>query len=507
MTARVSGTRSARATSTRVKVWLTLQAASLCLDIEPDDVCFVFFSSTLLSVLCFCFSRYFVLPGVKQATFSGAQLRAGAAAYGLMTAGLFGPANWTAVKARAKARIANKAAGHPDGDGSPYDWEPFFERFGDMLPEDAVTATMIAFGELMHYVHGYNEAGARSSRAERTAAVRQQTRNFVLGMLEPLFGRKSTPKLHEVLCHACDEVMLRDDLCMADTSFNEQKHKEEKAGYKLTNRQVQTAGRQQLKVTQARLILQAEKDELAANATGGHDRDGDDSETDESDDNDEPAALSDSRSVRLGATGGALIALRVITSRPGMSKAASVLGLPADGFITVLSSTRFTATYEWGALPSPELVRSAESYHNAAWHDDVMYRPADGGDVRYGRVRLVAARGSACHATGVVLVQRMKLAVPLTGSPFAAAGYKRLRWAFDDDAAEWPTLEAVPIDRLLRICQIVPDVELLDGSRRLSGQRAVATDGVRDRFFLLNKLFKSTTPAQQRAIRLLNSAS
>lgn len=62
-------------------------------------------------------------------------------------------------------------------------------------------------------------------------------------------------------------------------------------------------------------------------------------------------------------------------------------------------------------------------------------------------------------------------------------------------------MEAVTVDRLLRIVHVVPDVELLDGSRRAADQRADVSDALRDQFFLVNKLFKSTTPAQQQSLR------
>lgn len=437
-----------------------------------------------------------MLPGVKQATFSGAQLRAGASAYGLMTAGLFGPANWPAVKEQALVRKRQGTA--HTGDVPPYDWGPYITRFWDKLPEDAVSATMIAVGELMHSLHGYNESRDRPSRAERARSLAQQARAFVLGMLEPLFGTKHTPKLHGVLCHIGDEVQLRDDLSMADTSLNEQKHKEEKAAYKLTNRQSQIFARQQLKVTQSRLILQAEKDRLSKDAGAKQGMDADKSGIHEHDGDDVPAAL---KAVGVGETGGEPMALEELCGRPGLSRAASVLGLPAYAVVSILSFTHFTATYAWGALPGLEVVRSSELYHNAAWHDDVMYKTADGHEVMYGRIRCLLARGSAGKREAVAVLQHMKLAKSLSGSPSSAAGYKRLCWAFATEDAEWPIVEAVTVDRLLRIVHVLPDVELLDGSRRAVDRRAAVSDALRDQFFLVKKLFKSTTPAQQQSLR------
>jgi len=72
---------------------------------------------------------------------------------------------------------------------------------------------------------------------------------LLLGKVLPLFGHKSTSKLHAVLFHAAAELRLRKSLTVADTSLNEQKHKEEKAAYRRTNRQVRAAGRQLLTVS------------------------------------------------------------------------------------------------------------------------------------------------------------------------------------------------------------------------------------------------------------------
>lgn len=130
-----------------------------------------------------------------------------------------------------------------------------------------------------------------------------------------------------------------------------------------------------------------------------------------------------------------------------------------------------------------------------------MYKTADGHEVMYGRIRCLLARGSAGKREVVAVLQHIKLAKSLSGSPFSAAGYKRLCWAFATEDAEWPIVEAVTVDRLLRIVHVVPDVELLDGSRRAADQRADVSDALRDQFFLVNKLFKSTTPAQQQSLR------
>eukprot|EP00170_Pyropia_yezoensis_P005759 contig_23433_g5777 len=171
----------------------------------------------------------------------------------------------------------------------------------------------------------------------------------------------------------------------------------------------------------------------------------------------------------------------------------------------MLTATHFTATYEWQALRFGELMRSAEDYYNAPWLDCVLYRGAAGGEALYGQVRLIISGGASGILGPCAVVQRLRRADPLPDSPFAASGYQRLQWAFDDDAAEWPSLEAVPVENVLRVVHVVPDVELfaLLGEPVLPVvQAGTVRAGIRDAFFLDNKLFKSTTPAQQRAQRL-----
>lgn len=36
----------------------------------------------------------------------------------------------------------------------PYDWVPFFARFGDTTPQDAITSTILDFGQLINDLHG-----------------------------------------------------------------------------------------------------------------------------------------------------------------------------------------------------------------------------------------------------------------------------------------------------------------------------------------------------------------
>lgn len=134
-------------------------------------------------------------------------------------------------------------------------------RFGDMLPQDAITLTMAAFGMLMNDFHGYNLPCTPPTRAERMARTfrfQQEVSHCMLGMIEPLFGAKRSSTLHELLCHSSEEIQLRNDFSMADTSPNDQLHKDENAACKCRIHHAATVGRQLLTVAQERDILREE---------------------------------------------------------------------------------------------------------------------------------------------------------------------------------------------------------------------------------------------------------
>lgn len=111
-----------------------------------------------------------------------------------------------------------------------------------MAPPDAMTSVMADFGRLVDDFHSYNQPDPLPSRADSAARVREQVNDFVLGIVRRLFGSKWSSKLHEVLCHAAEEIELREDISMVDTSPNEQNHKQEKAASRRTYRHTGSAG-------------------------------------------------------------------------------------------------------------------------------------------------------------------------------------------------------------------------------------------------------------------------
>lgn len=410
----------------------------------------------------------------------------------MMLDGLFRPTDWKTIKATARARIARKnvalgfssalsqhhASSAPPEDDSTgdnaaaYDWEPFFMRFGDMLPKDAITLTMAACGRLMNDFHGYNLPCTPPTRAERmarTLRTQKQVFDCMLGMIEPLFGAKRSSKLHEFLFHAAEEIQLRNDFSMADTVPNEQLHEDEKAAYKCSNCHAATLGRQLLTDAQVRAILREEDDKVlkaqevdldgcdfGEEASAELQPEEADAASPLEEDPSAPVLLSEA-----GVSGGVRVSEDVLNQLLGLGSVARLLDMPAYAEVSFMSEIHFTSEFVWGALPSAELLRSSDSYYGSALHDCVPYSCTSRDSIRFGQVRAIVVGGFHSSADQCAVVQRFELAEPVSGSPLAAAGYQRLRWDVDSDTEEWQSLDLVPLSFVQRILHVVQDLQTL----------------------------------------------
>jgi len=487
-----------------------------------------------------------VLPSVKKASFTGSQLLGGSTSLALMAAGLFGPANWDHVKTEALAAIAIRRSRRRSGEAAagrvfpttvspstgktpanPHrlscDWEPFFEHFGDATPQDAVAATLIAFGKLMCTAQGYNDSSAGMSRDERAARLQKQSQDWLLTMVKPLFGARNTVKVYMLLSHASSEIIDRGDLDFAESSVNEAEHKAQKVAFARTNRQTRAHARQLLTVAHSRRLLASEDaavvddephvaeppSQLSDTGINHCDSSGSEPDSDQSSEADpeDPSPIRwdagiESASVSgQGSREGTRTPLLQVVEWTGMANVAAAIGLSPHAEINLLSATHFEAVFEWDALPSTELLRSTASISGAPWYDHVLYRRDGGLDLVYGYVRLLINGGSAGVPDKCCVVQRLERTEARTGCPFAEAGYTHLRWLFDGEQDDWPVLEMVPLARVARIVHVVPKTDLLSTRFGLrvpqewTGQRLHDNRGAR---FLHNILHKSTTPAQQR---------
>lgn len=347
-----------------------------------------------------------------------------------------------------------------------------------MTPPDAMTSVMADFGMLVDDSHSYNQPEPLPSRAESAARIREQVKDFVLGMVRRLFGSKLSSKLHEVLCHAAEETELRKDISMADTCPKEQIHKQEKAAPRRTNRHTGSVSLLLLTVAQSRILLQEDENQFVA---------------------ERQAALDESMG---GGFGGPRVPLDVLSQRPGLVALVWLLGVPKYAFISILTGVHFFATYEWQVLSSLELLKSSESYSCAAWHDFIKVRRRPSKELLFRGVLLIVARTSVDLGEPCAVVQCMDVAEPIEGGPLATAGHEKLVWASDAEEAAWPTLNLVPLSDVQRIARVIPDVQTL-GPYGIVTPLAVgigaAAGGLRSQVFLNNISFKSTTPSQQQA--------
>ena len=100
-------------------------------------------------------------------------------------------------------------------------------------------------------------------------------------------------------------------------------------------------------------------------------------------------------------------------------------------------------------------------FYGSSWYDYVLYRRLGCPERLCGHVRLIVAPVKGQRGGTRLVVDHLVLGGGVPGSVFKEAGHERLHWAFDDDTAEWPSLEVVPRRDILRIVQVVPDVEAL----------------------------------------------
>lgn len=267
-------------------------------------------------------------------------------------------------------------------------------------------------------------------------------------------------------------MRLRGDFTMADTTPNEQKHKQEKEAYKRTNRDAATTGCQLLAVVQARAIIQEGVDKVDAES----------SENKEAEETAATAAelLSDGFADSDAASGdmdgdipvpgvvpkalresGVRMSVQALAERPGLGELPSLFDIPSYAEVSVITTCRFTAVHECHALPCTELLRSSDIYYCTAWYDCVRSRSDARDQVHMGQVRVIVAGETAGCMETCAVDDVMVAAPPLSSSPLAAAGYQRRRWAFDNNAAVWPALVRAPLSDVLRIVHIAPDVQLL----------------------------------------------
>jgi len=227
----------------------------------------------------------------KQATFTGADQRAGVYVLPYAVAGIFGrgrprpakssqaaategaaPAGSGAPPSRgrrrkgtlARARAArNKSSGTQaakadatggalfggndvDDDeelpaGFKFDWDVYRVAFGDTPIEDAVTIMFAEYASLYARISGWTTSAKPAPMTlEEGQSIQEQASNFVLNIMTPILGYVHTSKVHKLLAHLMESIRYHGNLSNANTSNNEAAHKSDKKFYRRTNMEIAT---------------------------------------------------------------------------------------------------------------------------------------------------------------------------------------------------------------------------------------------------------------------------
>ena len=224
--------------------------------------------------------RYIASEKDKQATFTGAQQRAGVYALPFAVDGIFGfgrprpKSQANSKKSRKAARASHvpegvtggdmlfKEGGPDEGDeelpaGFSFDWGAYKEKFGETPIQQAVTIMFSEYASLYGRIAGWTTSATPvlMTLAEGES-IADQAENFVINIMSPILGLVHTSKVHKLLCHVKDAIRYHGNLRVGNTADNEATHKDDKPFYRRTNMNLSTFTQQLVRQSQgARHVL------------------------------------------------------------------------------------------------------------------------------------------------------------------------------------------------------------------------------------------------------------
>lgn len=134
-----------------------------------------------------------------------------------------------------------------------------------------------------------------------------------------------------------------------------------------------------------------------------------------------------------------------------------LLDVCASSILTVTKSQPFSATFSWGARGRRQWVRASEKLYGAECWDNIIYRTGDGEEHHHGRAALIVKAVDEVPRD-LVIVQRLRPAVPRRACVLSMFGCKRLRCAVGKKSS-FPSLGAVNVKDMVRLEHVVPDFE------------------------------------------------
>lgn len=206
----------------------------------------------------------------KQASFTGAEQRAGVSILPFIVHGLFGlgPRRRQArqpapspqdrpqrskgpSRASRAAPVGNEdlnkgdALFHIDDEDEDdllpanftFDWAAYRAHFGDTPMEDAVTSMFaeyaVLYGRIAEWI---TSATPKPTTLQEARDIAHHAEDFVVKLVTPILGAVQTPKIHKLLRHTFDAINLHGNLQNANTGSSEVGHKLDKPFYRRTNK-------------------------------------------------------------------------------------------------------------------------------------------------------------------------------------------------------------------------------------------------------------------------------
>jgi len=346
--------------------------------------------------------------------------------------------------------------------------------FRDMPVQDAVLELFCTAVALGGRLFGDNVGDTVTLTEADVQTMVADAKMLGVHYLQTLYGRTNITKVHRVIFHLGDELRDCGNLWEGDTSLNERLHGACKRMYARTNKRGPGVSLQMMRCEQMQahvLEEMAQEEEaggdsavVAGAATSA----------------DPPAQTSDLASSMRGER----TAVGELLARPELRAFAETLA--SGGWRGSAAKTmRIVARFEWGAAGEMQYVRATTSFRGKPWHSYVRYQVA-GGEVHWGCAALVL-RSLGRQQRHCVVVKRLRRVAARPACVLSRYGCVRLAWDFSSLGADYPALELVDADQILRLEDVQVDwQDLADrhGMRAMpSTVESTATERRASRFF------------------------
>lgn len=251
-----------------------------------------------------------------------------------------------------------------------YDWAPYRAVFGDTPMQDAVTSMFSEYAVLYARIAGWVTACKPAPMTVQEAQeIAKHAEGFVLNYMTPILGPLHTSKVHKLLRHVLDSILMHGHLKNGNTSSNESEHKIDKKFYRRTNKSIATFTAQIVRQSQGtrELLSHLDAEDVLARrtlptvrASGSGDADASsvpasNGASPSAVQAPPPAGVPRPRRIRSRLT------VRDLARRPGLKNLGQALGRQPTYKVGVLTSKRFDAELDCGTRMQ-QIVRATSSF-------------------------------------------------------------------------------------------------------------------------------------------------